>query len=46
MNIHTSIPGKGILDKLQNIIEDRRFKETFNKYLSIDCSVKHLLKFL
>lgn len=32
--------------KVHNIIEDRRFKETFNKYLSVDSSVKHLLKFL
>ncbi|XP_057423145.1 origin of replication complex subunit 4 isoform X2 [Lotus japonicus] len=32
--------------KVQNIIEDRRFKDTFNKYLSLDSSVKHLLRFL
>ncbi|KAK7343442.1 hypothetical protein VNO77_12191 [Canavalia gladiata] len=32
--------------KVQNIIEDRRFKETFNKYLNFDSSVKHLLRFL
>ncbi|XP_061351413.1 origin of replication complex subunit 4 [Gastrolobium bilobum] len=32
--------------KVQNIIEDRRFKETFNKFLNFDSSVKHLLRFL
>ncbi|XP_027364773.1 origin of replication complex subunit 4 [Abrus precatorius] len=32
--------------KVQNIIADRRFKETFNKYLNFDSSVKHLLRFL
>ncbi|KAH1231067.1 Origin of replication complex subunit 4 [Glycine max] len=30
----------------KNIIEDRRFKETLNKYLNVDSSVKHLLRFL
>lgn len=32
--------------KVQNIIEDKRFKEIFNKLLNFDSSVKHLLKFL
>ncbi|RDX71827.1 Origin of replication complex subunit 4 [Mucuna pruriens] len=32
--------------KVQNIIEDKRFKETLNKYLNVDSSVKHLLRFL
>ncbi|XP_028779600.1 origin of replication complex subunit 4-like isoform X2 [Neltuma alba] len=32
--------------KVQDILEDRRFKETFNKYLNLDSSIKHLLRFL
>ncbi|MED6196724.1 origin recognition complex subunit 4 [Stylosanthes scabra] len=32
--------------RVQNIVEDKRFKETFNAYLNFDSSVKHLLKFL
>ncbi|KAK7390908.1 hypothetical protein VNO78_19099 [Psophocarpus tetragonolobus] len=32
--------------KIQNIIEDKRFKATLNKYLNVDSSVKHLLRFL
>ncbi|KAG4910188.1 hypothetical protein AAZX31_20G111100 [Glycine max] len=32
--------------KVQNIIEDRGFLETLNKYLNVDSSVKHLLRFL
>ncbi|KAL2324157.1 hypothetical protein Fmac_023215 [Flemingia macrophylla] len=32
--------------KVQNIIEDRRFKETLNKFLNIDSAVKDLLRFL
>ncbi|KAK4260754.1 hypothetical protein QN277_003832 [Acacia crassicarpa] len=32
--------------KVQDILADRRFKETFNKYLNFDSSVKHLLRFL
>ncbi|KAL1295995.1 hypothetical protein AAHE18_19G251100 [Arachis hypogaea] len=32
--------------KVQNIVEDKRFKETFSNYLNFDSSVKHLLKFL
>ncbi|XP_054810483.1 origin of replication complex subunit 4 isoform X2 [Prosopis cineraria] len=32
--------------KIQDILEDRRFKETFNKYLNFDSSVKQLLRFL
>ncbi|KAI4313856.1 hypothetical protein L6164_026803 [Bauhinia variegata] len=32
--------------KVHNILEDRKFKEIFNKYLNWDSSVKHLLRFL
>ncbi|KAE9618718.1 putative origin recognition complex subunit 4, P-loop containing nucleoside triphosphate hydrolase [Lupinus albus] len=32
--------------KVQKILEDKRLKETFNKHLSFDSSVKHLLRLL
>ncbi|KAK7357721.1 hypothetical protein VNO80_17016 [Phaseolus coccineus] len=32
--------------KVQNIIEDRKFKETIKKYLNVDSCIKHLLRFL
>ncbi|WJX64865.1 origin recognition complex subunit 4 [Trifolium repens] len=32
--------------RVQNIIEDKKFKEIFNKHLNFDSSVKNLLRFL
>ncbi|KAK7310163.1 hypothetical protein RJT34_07486 [Clitoria ternatea] len=47
--IDSSFPHDYVLQfngKVQNIIQDGRFKETLSKYLNVDSTVKHLLRFL